>query len=222
MNKILGIVFLLFISLGFAQEKPEEFAYLYDVDPSIKMELRYITSNNFIGRPIDGYLRSVIIVSQPTAVALKKVQDELKEKGLSLKIFDAYRPQQAVDHFVRWAKVLKDTLKKREYYPAVPKSQLFNQGYIASKSGHSRGSTVDLTLVDLKTGKELDMGSPFDFFGTESHPFYKGIGKNQMKNRMILRNVMLKNGFKPYENEWWHFTLHNEPFPNTYFNFPVK
>ncbi|MAD96013.1 MAG: peptidase M15 [Flavobacteriaceae bacterium] len=222
MNKILGIVFLLIISLGFAQEKPKEFVYLYDVDPSIKMELRYITSNNFIGRPIDGYLRSVIIVTKPTAIALKKVQKELKEKGFSLKIFDAYRPQQAVDHFVRWAKVLKDTIKKSEFYPDVPKSQLFNLGYIASKSGHSRGSTVDLTMADLKTGKELDMGSPFDFFGTESHPFYKGIDKNQIKNRMMLRNAMLKHGFKPYENEWWHFTLRDEPFPKTYFNFPVK
>ncbi len=141
---------------------------------------------------------------------------------MGLKLFDAYRPQQAVNHFVRWAKVLNDTLMKQSYYPDVPKSELFKRGYIASKSGHSRGSTVDLTLIDLDTGNELDMGSPYDFFGVQSHPFYKKITDKQRKNRMLLRRVMLKNGFKPYENEWWHFTLRDEPFPNQYFDFPVK
>ncbi len=222
MNKFLPIFLFLLIAEVVSQHKPEDFVYLLDLEPSIKIELRYFSNNNFIGQPIDGYHRSTIIVSKPTALALQKVQNDLEKKGLGLKIFDAYRPQQAVNHFVRWAKVLNDTLMKQSYYPDVPKSELFKRGYIASKSGHSRGSTVDLTLIDLDTGNELDMGSPYDFFGVQSHPFYKKITDKQRKNRMLLRRVMLKNGFKPYENEWWHFTLRDEPFPNQYFDFPVK
>ena len=164
----------------------------------------------------------MVIVSKKTALALQKIQQIFLKDSLSLKIFDAYRPQQAVDHFVKWAKDLKDTLRKQDFYPSVPKSELFAQGYIASKSGHTRGSTVDLTLVHVKTNQELDMGSPYDFFGKASHPFYKGITKVQQKNRLLLRTVMLKNGFQPYENEWWHFTLKKEPFPKTYFNFPIE
>lgn len=222
MNKFLPIFLFLLIAEVVSQYKPDDFVYLLDLEPSIKIELRYFSNNNFIGQPIDGYHRSTIIVSKPTALALQKVQNDLEKKGLGLKIFDAYRPQQAVNHFVRWAKVLNDTLMKQSYYPDVPKSELFKRGYIASKSGHSRGSTVDLTLIDLDTGNELDMGSPYDFFGVQSHPFYKKITDKQRKNRMLLRRVMLKNGFKPYENEWWHFTLRDEPFPNQYFDFPVK
>jgi D-alanyl-D-alanine dipeptidase len=142
--------------------------------------------------------------------------------GLSLKIFDAYRPQQAVDHFVRWAKVMNDTLMKQLYYPDVQKSELFTLGFIASKSGHTRGSTVDLSIVDVKTNKEVDMGSSYDFFGEKSHPFYKKITEAQMKNRMLLRTIMIKNGFIPYDNEWWHFTLKDEPYPTTYFNFLIE
>jgi D-alanyl-D-alanine dipeptidase len=153
---------------------------------------------------------------------LKLVQQNLIKQGYSLKIFDSYRPQQAVNHFVRWAKVLSDTLMKREYYPKVPKRELFKRGFIASKSGHTRGSTIDLTIVDIKTNKEIDMGSAYDFFGEKSHPYYKNITEKQKGNRMLLRRLMLKNNFKPYENEWWHFTLKNEPFPKTYFNFPVE
>lgn len=222
MNKIVSIIFILFLFGSYAQSKPDSFVYLNEIEPSIKMDLRYFSNDNFIGKPIDGYEKSVIIVTKETAIALQKVQKELQKKGLGLKIFDAYRPQRAVNHFVRWAKVLNDTLMKSTYYPDVPKSELFKQGYIASKSGHSRGSTVDLTLVDIKTGKELDMGSGYDFFGVQSHPFYKNLNKEQRKNRMLLRREMLKNGFKPYENEWWHFTLRIEPFPNQYFDFLVK
>ena len=214
---------MLSISLGiFSQKLPKGFVYLSDVDISIQKELRYLGNNNFIGKPIDGYITDCIIVSKPTAKALKAIQTKLKKEGLSLKIFDAYRPQQAVNHFVRWAKILNDTLMKKQYYPKVPKSELFNLGYIASKSGHTRGSTIDLTIVDLKSGQELDMGSPYDFFGTKSHPFYRKISEKQKENRMLLRRMMLKNGFKPYDNEWWHFTLKDEPFPKTYFNFPVQ
>ena len=142
--------------------------------------------------------------------------------GLSLKIFDAYRPQQAVDHFVRWAEAVNDTLMKQYYYPDVKKLDLFRRGFIASKSGHTRGSTVDLSIVDVKTNKELDMGSSYDFFGEASHPFFKNITPNQKKNRMLLRNIMIKNGFIPYDNEWWHFTLKEEPYPTTYFNFTIE
>ncbi len=205
-----------------SQGLPEKFTHLNTVDTTIKIELRYLSSNNFIGKPIDGYYNSTLIITKPTALALKKIQYKLLKFGLSLKIFDGYRPQQSVDHFVRWAKVLNDTLMKKQYYPNVPKSELFKQGYIAAKSGHTRGSTVDLTIIDVLTGKELDMGSPYDFFGSQSHPQYSRITKKQRANRLLLRNLMLTNGFIPYENEWWHFTLKNEPFSETYFNFPIK
>ncbi|WOC39736.1 M15 family metallopeptidase [Polaribacter sp. HL-MS24] len=196
--------------------------YLETIDTSIKKELKYFSHQNFIGKPINGYQKNVLIVTEKAALALHRIQQIVLKEGYSLKIFDAYRPQQAVDHFVKWASVLEDTLMKQKYYPRIPKSKLFQLGYIASKSGHSRGSTVDLTLVNIETNQELDMGSPYDFFGNESHPHYKKNSRAQLANRLFLRKVMLENGFKPYENEWWHFTLLKEPFPTTYFNFPVK
>jgi D-alanyl-D-alanine dipeptidase len=205
-----------------SQTLPKGFSYVSEIDATIKKELRYATSNNFIGKPIDGYLKDSLIISTPAAKALKKIQTKLMLSGLSLKIFDAYRPQQAVDHFVRWTKVMNDTLMKQLYYPDVEKSELFTLGFIASKSGHTRGSTVDLSIVDVKTNKEVDMGSSYDFFGEKSHPFYKKITEAQMKNRMLLRTIMIKNGFIPYDNEWWHFTLKDEPYPTTYFNFLIE
>lgn len=205
-----------------SQTLPKGFSYVSEIDVTIKKELRYATSNNFIGQPIDGYIKDSLIISTPAAKALKKIQTKLMLSGLSLKIFDAYRPQQAVDHFVRWAKVMNDTLMKQYYYPDVKKLDLFRRGFIASKSGHTRGSTVDLSIVDVKTNKELDMGSSYDFFGEASHPFFKNITPNQKKNRMLLRNIMIKNGFIPYDNEWWHFTLKEEPYPTTYFNFTIE
>ena len=205
-----------------SQTLPKGFSYVSEIDVTIKKELRYGTSNNFIGKPIDGYLKDSLIISTPAAKALKEIQTKLMLSGLSLKIFDAYRPQQAVDHFVRWAKVMNDTLMKQFYYPDVQKSELFTLGFIASKSGHTRGSTVDLSIVDVKTNKEVDMGSSYDFFGEKSHPFYKKITEAQMKNRMLLRTIMIKNGFIPYDNEWWHFTLKDEPYPTTYFNFLIE
>ncbi len=205
-----------------SQTLPKGFSYVSEIDATIKKELRYATSNNFIGKPIDGYLKDSLIISTPAAKALKEIQTKLILSGLSLKIFDAYRPQQAVDHFVRWAKVMNDTLMKQLYYPDVQKSELFTLGFIASKSGHTRGSTVDLSIVDVKTNKEVDMGSSYDFFGEKSHPFYKKITEAQMKNRMLLRTIMIKNGFIPYDNEWWHFTLKDEPYPTTYFNFLIE
>ena len=219
-------VYFLFLFLVFnacaQNELPKGFVYIQEVIPNIIVDAKYYGDDNFIGQPIDGYKNNTAILSKEAASALKKVQNSLNDMGLGLKIFDAYRPQQAVDHFVRWARVASDTLMKTQFYPNVPKSELFKQGYIAAKSGHSRGSTVDLTIINLKTGEELDMGSPFDFFGIPSHPFYRKISDTQKENRMLLRREMLKKGFKPYDNEWWHFTLEKEPYPKTYFNFPVK
>ena len=222
MKRYIIFFIILFCYEGKGQKLPNGFTYLFEIDSTIKKELRYYTSKNFVGIPIDGYKENKVIISIPTAKALKKIQTKLLDSGLSLKIFDAYRPQQAVNHFVRWARVMKDTLMKSLYYPDVKKSNLFKLGFIASKSSHTRGSTVDLSLIDIKTNKELDMGSSYDFFGATSDVFHKNLSNKQEKNRMLLRNIMIKNGFKPYDNEWWHFTLVDEPFPNTYFNFVVE
>ncbi|MDO6813214.1 M15 family metallopeptidase [Tenacibaculum soleae] len=205
-----------------AQKLPKGFSYINDIAPSIQQELRYCSNNNFIGTSINGYQESKLIITTVAANALKKVQNELVKKGLSLKVFDAYRPQTAVNHFVKWARVINDTLKKQEYYPTINKRHLFKKGYISSRSGHSRGSTVDLTIVNIKTNKELDMGSPFDFFGVSSHVAYPKLTNHQKKNRQLLQTIMNKNNFRSYSKEWWHFTLRHEPFPKTYFSFPVK
>ena len=222
MKKIIYLIIVLFSFILNAQKLPKNFVYLEDIIPSIRIELRYFSNNNFIGKPIDGYNSNSLIITEETAKSLKKIQQELLQKELSLKIFDGYRPQKAVDHFVRWVQVLKDTLMKAQFYPKVKKNNLLKNGYIAERSGHSRGSTIDLTIINNKTGKALDMGSAYDFFGIQSHPLYQNISKKQKNNRMLLRNTMLNHGFTPYENEWWHFTLKKEPFPNTYFTFPIS
>ena len=222
MKKILLLLFIFLSVVIHAQELPKGFSYVNDIAPSIKSELRYCRDNNFLGVSVNGYNEDVLITSTLTAKALQKVQEELLQKGLSLKIFDAYRPQTAVNHFVKWAREVNDTLKKQEYYPELNKRHLFKLGYIATKSGHSRGSSVDLTIVDNKTNKELDMGSPFDFFGHISHLTYENITPTQKENRKLLRETMSKHGFRPYKNEWWHYTLRNEPFPKTYFDFPIQ
>ena len=217
------LYFLLFTTYILqAQKLPKGFSYINNVAPTIQQELRYCSTNNFIGSPINGYHESVLICSTQTAKALKKVQSELLKKDLSLKVFDAYRPQTAVNYFVKWARVLNDTLMKQIYYPTINKRFLFKKGYISSRSGHSRGSTVDLTIINLKTNEELDMGSPYDFFGNSSHITYPKLTKHQKQNRQLLQNIMLKHNFRPYSKEWWHFTLRHEPFPKTYFDFPVK
>ncbi|WP_152287092.1 M15 family metallopeptidase [Flavicella marina] len=211
-------------SILFGQEvnRPDGFKEIKKEIPSVILEIRYFGSHNFIGKPIDGYQKSTAILSDQAIVALKKAAADIASKGMVFKIFDGYRPQRAVNHFVRWAKDEKDTLMKSEFYPDVAKKDLFELDYIASKSGHTRGSTLDLTLVYRTTGKEVDMGSPYDFFGKISWPFDTSITKKQQENRMLLREVMLQNGFKPYQCEWWHFTLNNEPYPDTYFDFPVE
>ena len=201
---------------------PKGFVYVQDSLPDLNVELRYCYDNNFVGEQIEGYINEVVIVTAQTVDALKKVQADLKADGFTLKVFDAYRPQRAVNHFVRWAKQVNDTMMKTQYYPKVNKRNLFKEGYIASKSRHSSGSTLDVTIVNLETGEELDMGSPYDFFGPESWVSNTNLTEEQIANRQRLQKVMLKNGFRNYSQEWWHFTLRNEPFKNQYFDFLVE
>ena len=199
-----------------------DFVLLSDAVPDAILEIRYYSTYNFVGDRIDGYEQPVALLTREAAAALKEVSDDLVARGYRLKIYDAYRPQMAVSHFMRWALDFEDTRMKAYFYPELEKDQLFPQGYIAEHSGHSRGSTVDLTLFDMTTEKEADMGGTFDYFGELSHPDYKGITEEQYANRMLLREVMLAHGFKPLEEEWWHFTLKDEPYPDTYFTFPVS
>jgi D-alanyl-D-alanine dipeptidase len=233
-HKLISSIFLfilislpLHISFGESQKEqlPEGFVYVDTVIPAVVIELRYYTDHNFVGEQIDGYLKPRCILTKEAANALLQVQEELKPFGLGLKIFDAYRPQQAVDHFVRWANNLEDTRTKAEFYPDINKNSLIKDGYIAARSSHSRGSTVDLTIISLQpeaVGKELDMGTGFDFFGPPSWPNFSGLPPSQRAHRMLLHVLMKKHGFTPYTEEWWHFTLKNEPFPETYFNFLVQ
>jgi D-alanyl-D-alanine dipeptidase len=217
---ILALLFI--VTTILAQEIPSGFVDLKKAVPTVIIDLRYGGENNFVGERIDGYEAEICYISTPAAVALKSVQEELGTFGLGLKVFDAYRPQRGVNHFVRWAKDLNDTKMKASYYPDVLKSELFDKGYIAARSGHSRGSTVDLTLIDLATGKELDMGTGFDFFSPLSWPTSMEVTSQQRANRLLLRSIMLRHGFKPLAEEWWHFTLANEPYPTTYFDFLVR
>ncbi len=200
----------------------EDFVYAKELIPNLRSDLRYFGSNNFVGKPIDGYNEPKVILTKEAVNALKKVQDELERIGFGLLIYDAYRPQLATDHFVRWSEDHTDTLMKSEFYPNVDKKDLFELGYISKKSGHSRGSTVDLTIVSLKTRHILNMGSPYDLFDEKSNVEYPNITKNQHALRLLLKRRMEKHGFKSYEKEWWHFTLKNEPFPDTYFDFPIE
>ena len=198
------------------------FVLLSEAVPDAILEIRYYSTYNFVGDRINGYEAPVAFLTKEAATALKAVSDELVTKGYRLKIYDAYRPQRAVSHFAAWAEDLEDTRMKKYFYPELDKSVLFEQGYIDYKSGHSRGSTIDLTLFDMNTEKEVDMGGTFDYFGFKSHPDYKGLTPKQFENRMILREAMMAHGFRPLSTEWWHFTLNDEPYPDTYFDFPVK
>ena len=224
-----------------ATDDSSQFVTLTDAVPDVILEIRYFGTYNFVGQRIDGYEEPTALLTRQAADSLRAVSDDVKQMGYRLKVYDAYRPQRGVDHFVRWAANVGDTLMKAYFYPDLPKSVLFEQEYIMEKSGHTRGSTVDITLFDMRTEKEVDMGGTFDWFGPESHPDFCGnpetgeytgdnhesptgrsITAEQFSNRMILRNAMLRHGFKALDSEWWHFTLRNEPFPNTYFTFPVR
>ena len=218
----LFIPFLPISSWAHTKALPPGFVYLNDVAPTILSEIRYAGPHNFVGNPIHGYKRPVCIITKRAALALLDVQYDLKKQGFKLKVFDCYRPQKAVDHFVAWSKAKEDWHTKAAYYPHLKKTDLFNQDYIASQSGHTRGSTIDLTVINLKTHRPLDMGTPFDFMDDRSNPLSDAVSKTQFENRMILRRVMISDGFIPYPGEWWHFTLKGEPFPNTYFNFDVE
>jgi len=229
-----------------APTAPAGFVSLHDVAPSILMDIRYDTPHNFIGRPIKGYREPLCILTRPAAEALARVQDRMLARGYSLKVYDCYRPQRAVDDFVRWGKRVGDQTMKAEFYPHVDKRVVFKQGYIATKSGHSRGSTMDLTLVRLPARPEaryrpgqnlvsctapawqrfrdnsIDMGTGYDCFDPLSHPLNKHIKGKQHRNRLLLRRAMLAEAFTPLATEWWHFTLTDEPYPDTYFDFPVS
>ena len=199
-----------------------DFVLLSDYVPGIVQEIRYYSTYNFVGDRIDGYEEPVAILSKAAARALKGVANEANAMGYRLKIFDAYRPARAVRHFVFWGIEDLDLRMKPFFYPQLEKQVLFQRGYIAKESSHSRGSTVDLTLLDMGTGKEVDMGSPFDLFDPISHPDCREVTDEQYDNRMLLQNLMVRSGFEPIDCEWWHFTLRDEPFPETYFDFPVS
>lgn len=229
MKKVLFFAVLALFFVSCSNNSPKspiydssQFVAITDVIPDAILEIRYYSTYNFVGDRVNGYEQPIALLTRQAADSLKVVSDELREHGYRLKIWDSYRPQRAVNHFIRWAEDLNDTAMKHIFYPMVDKSKLFEQQYILARSGHSRGSTVDLTLVDEQTGKELDMGSPFDWFGNESHPDYMDLTSTQLANRLVLRHAMLSHGFAPIDSEWWHFTLADEPFPDTYFDFPVR
>ncbi len=217
----LVILLIVFYSSLYNKNLEDGFVYLKDIDNSIIVDLKYYSTENFTAKYVDGYQSNVAILSKESALALSKAQQDFNKLGYSLIVYDAYRPQSAVDFFVRWSNDHSDTLNKVIYYPNIKKSELFKLGYIAYKSSHSRGSTVDVSLVDISTKKELDMGTIFDYFGVESHTFSNEISEKQKSNRLILIEIMSDNGFKNYSKEWWHFTLKDEPFQK-YFNFLVK
>ena len=198
------------------------FVVLTDVVPEAMVEMRYYTLYNFVGDRIRGYEEPVALVTREAARALRDVCLDLAPMGYTIKVFDAYRPQMAVDHFVEWARNPNDVRMQHYFYPEEQKTNLFSHGYIASRSGHSRGSTVDLTLYDINNDCDVDMGGTFDYFGYRSYPDYPNLTKEQKNNRNLLRSVMIKHGFMGIDTEWWHFTLNHEPYPNTYFNFIVK
>ena len=229
----MGLFFVVTLLAGCARHvySPEEpypsrlpagFVYVDQVIPGVQLDIRYHGENNFVGTRIDGYHAPVGILTNEAATALKAVNQDLNGQGYGLKVFDAYRPQKAVDHFIRWSWDLSDQKMKSFYYPNLDKSDLFDLGYLARRSAHSRGSTVDVTIVSLESGEELDMGTPFDYLDPLSGWDSQHINPEQTANRLLLRNIMQKHGFKSISKEWWHYTLINEPYPNRYYNFNVE
>lgn len=234
-------------NIGYSADNlPADFVDVQEAIPSVVLDIRYFGEHNFVGARVNGYRAAKCFLTRKAAKALAGVQDDLRASNLSLKIYDCYRPQRAVDHFCRWAEDTADTKMKKEFYPTVDKANLFRDDYIASKSGHSRGSTVDLTIVALPVKSQevfvpgqplfecylpvsqrfgdngIDMGNGFDCFHESSHPHYRQLDLQQRVNRLMLKALMEKHGFIQYEKEWWHFTLKGEPFPDTYFDFPIK
>jgi len=247
--KKLIMLLLAVVVAGWAQasERPDVFVEIREVVPDVIMDIRYFTEHNFVGAQVDGYEAPKCYLTREAAQALAEVQADLAPFGFGVKIYDCFRPQRAVDHFVRWAKEADDTATRTEFYPTVDKRNLFRDGYIAERSGHSRGSTVDLTIVALPPAEQpvfilgkteqkqcylpadqrfadnsIDMGTGFDCFHERSHPKNPDLNTRQRLNRLLLKTLMEKHGFKYYDKEWWHFTLADEPFPDTYFDFNVK
>ena len=242
----LALIFLCINPAWAENIMPDNFVDLHEAIPDLVLDIRYFSNHNFLGVKVDGYEAPKCLITRQAADALAKVQAELKAFSLSLKIYDCYRPQRAVDHFVRWAKDMEDTKTKGEFYPTVDKGNLFRDGYIAEKSSHTRGSTVDITIVPVPVRAQekyipgqmlhacflparkrfkdnsIDMGTGVDCFHELSHPGNLKMGLQQRSNRLLLKTLMDKYGFNPYDQEWWHFTLKNEPYPATYFDFPVK
>lgn len=237
----LGVLIICTVINGCANEtikthiRPQNFVDLQQVIPNIYLDIRYATHFNFIGEPIDGYRKPKCLLTRKTAQALVLIQRELNDNRLALKVYDCYRPQRAVNQFVRWARDLTDTRMKSTFYPNVDKKNLFKQGYIASKSGHSRGSTLDLTIITMTDGQQelnahnlpprdnsLEMGTPYDFFDPLSHTINQQLKGNSLNNRLMLKAAMEKHGFSNLPEEWWHYTLREEPYPETYFDFPVE
>lgn len=211
-----------FSAIEHHDEIPDNFVYLREVVPNIAEELRYHSGDNFIGERIPGYEGSHVILTLEAAMALQKVQQDLSYSGLALKVFDGYRPQRAVDFFGKWAADHSDTRRKQDYYPHLDKHELFPLGYLVKQSSHSRGSTVDLTVIDALSGREVDMGTPFDYFDPLSWPSSLNVTPEQRASRLLLRLAMCSRGFVPVEEEWWHFTLENEPYPHQYFDFVIR
>jgi D-alanyl-D-alanine dipeptidase len=223
---------------------PSGFVYLSDIDHTIIQNLRYFTEENFVGERVNGYKSNKVILTSEAAEALSHVQKELLKKGYSLVVYDAYRPERAVKHFISWGRDLADQKEKQKYYPKINKNDCFKFGYIASRSSHSRGSTVDVTIIKLNNSLEnikvtnrnltngetipylddgtVDMGSSFDLFHEASHHNSNIIENKFLKQRNWLREIMKKNGFNDYPEEWWHYTLSKEPFPDTYFDFEIE
>ena len=226
----ISLILVMIILLSLASEKgklPEnmdhsQFVIIKDIIPNIITEMRYYSSFNFVGSRIDGYEEPVALLTKQATEKLKKANECFNEKGYLIKIYDSYRPQRAVDHFVRWRDDLKDEKMKKYFYPDLTKKEVFEKGYVSTRSGHSRGSTLDITLIHKENGTDVDFGSCFDYFGDKAHYNYTEISPEQKKNRELLKKIMEENDFIALPEEWWHFTLKNEPYPNTYFNFPVN
>jgi D-alanyl-D-alanine dipeptidase len=204
------------------QQRPAGFVDAASVVPNLVVDMRYFGTDNFVGKRIDGYEKPICLLTGEAAAALARVARELEARGLALKVFDCYRPVRAVAHFIRWARNVADVARKAEHYPDIDKRDLFRDGYIAARSGHSRGSTVDLTLVRRDDGKEIDMGTPYDFFSPRAWPSDREVSAEAQRNRAVLAGAMRRGGFVPYTKEWWHFSLSNEPYGSRYFDFPVK
>jgi D-alanyl-D-alanine dipeptidase len=220
---LLLAAFLIPLAPARAQERmPAGMSDAAPIVGGLALDMRYFGTHNFVGDRIDGYEAPLCLLTEPAAGALAAVSRELAARGLALKAFDCYRPARAVAHFMRWAHDLADVRNKAEFYPEVDKRDLFRLGYIAERSGHSRGSTIDLTIISRTDQRELDMGTSFDLFSPKSWPTDASVSEAARKNRALLAQAMTRRGFRPYDKEWWHFTLANEPFPDSYFNFPVK